>query len=250
MKIWGCHVPAALSRKEDRNYSFSFVYKRKSGAQVLTAIELARNARIAANRAYLGALLGSPGAEQGAASAGAASLPGCQVLFEGAHAVGAPAPPANAGGGGEAGAGVGWRAPAQAQALMPDDPLVLVAARELARKAALAEATCQARAGRHWMQCLLLRMVTAKPMPAHARGHSAVLCAGVRAPHLGALFLRVARQAARTRRAADAGGRARAREAARLSRQLAALAAEDVAAAAALTAADAALATLLAGGEV
>jgi len=247
-----------LSRKDDRNNSFVFLQKRESGAQVLTAIELARNARIAANRAYLGALLGSPGAEQGAASAGAASLPGCQVLSEGARAVGAPAPPANAGGGGEAGAGVGCGAgggggggaPAQAQALMPDDPLVLVAARELARKAALAEATCQARAGRHWMQCLLLRMVTAKPMPAHARGHSAVLCAGVRAPHLGALFLRVARQAARTRRAADAGGRARAREAARLSRQLAALAAEDVAAAAALTAADAALATLLAGGEV
>jgi len=183
MKIWGCHVPAALSRKEDRNYSFSFVYKRKSGAQVLTAIELARNARIAANRAYLGALLGSPGAEQGAASAGAASLPGCQVLFEGAHAVGAPAPPANAGGGGEAGGGVGRRAPAQAQALMPDDPLVLVAARELARKAALAEATCQARAGPRVMQRLLLRAVAAGPCRRAAGGHRAVLCAGMRAHH-------------------------------------------------------------------
>jgi len=152
---------------------------------VLTAIELARNARIAANRAYLGALLGSPGAEQGAPSARAPALPGCQVLSVGACGAGAPAPPANASGGGVGGGGAGRRALAQAQApaLMPDDPLVLVAARELARKAALAEATCQARAGPRGMQRLLLRAVAAGPCRRAAGGHRAVLCAGMRAYH-------------------------------------------------------------------
>ncbi|KAK9834168.1 hypothetical protein WJX81_004826 [Elliptochloris bilobata] len=129
--------------------------------QVLTAIEMARNARIAANRAYLGALLGP-----------AVPPPGVTAALE----AGRPEP-----------AGPAY------------DPLVLVAARELARKAALAEAVAQAD---------------------------------------------------RARRGVEAGGRARAREAARLARQLAAVQAEDAAAGAALAAAEAALATLQAGGEL
>lgn len=48
----------------------------------------------------------------------------------------------------------------------------------------------------------------------------------------------------------EVGGRARAREAMRLARQLAAVKAEDTAACAALAAAEAALATLQAGSEL
>lgn len=104
-------------------------------AQVLTAIELARNARIAANRAYLGALLGPMGAPLG--------VRGAQHLV--AHNAG-PADAAEAPMGSAAGLdGAGCPPKPSAPVLAPDDPLVLVAARELARKAALAEALSQVR---------------------------------------------------------------------------------------------------------
>ena len=102
-------------------------------AQVLTAIELARNARIAANRAYLGALLGPMGAPVGVKGA---QHPAAHITDP------ADASEARMGSAAELG-GAGGPSKPWAPVLAPDDPLVLVAARELARKAALAEALSQ-----------------------------------------------------------------------------------------------------------
>ena len=102
--------------------------------QVLTAIELARNARIAANRAYLGALLGPGGPLIGVGGAQRPAAPGAGPACEAEPSC--LADPAGL-------EGTGCPPKPLAPVLAPDDPLVLVAARELARKAALAEALTQ-----------------------------------------------------------------------------------------------------------
>lgn len=108
---------------------------------MLTAIELARNARIAANRAYLGALLGPAAALVTPLGPSRAQRQGSGA--EEGPLAGPPEAPPTAGQAGRPPAG----RPA-APFLAADDPLVLVAARELARKAALTEATSQVRSGR------------------------------------------------------------------------------------------------------